>query len=93
MDRAWHRRNRDYDRWVWWKKRLAQGLPLKLTGVPWDVVQDEFGVQAGVVLLGIVRVALRRAQDEMRRYLVRMTGEFGGLPPMSTQDEMVRRPP
>ena len=89
MDRRWHRRHPDYDR----GRRLqataagaaargrAAGVhgPPPLAHVPWDLVQDAMGAQATEILAGIFRLVVRHAQDEIRRQVLRSTGESNQL--------------
>jgi hypothetical protein len=89
-DRLWHRRHPDYDCWRRLQakvaraaeRRRAQGVrgPPPLARVPWDLVQDEMGVKATEILAGILRLLVLHAQDEIRRQVPRLTGEFGRLP-------------
>jgi len=91
-DRAWRARNPDYDRDRRWRERLAAakadarrappGACVRAAapeaGVPWEMVQDEIGVEGRVILAGVVGVLGRHVQDEMRRQAIEIVGEFGG---------------
>ena len=94
MDRRWHELHPDYDRGRRWQGSSNQARkPSVLAGVPWDLAQEEFGAKGVVVIAGVVRVALRQAQDEMWRHLQGISEKTGGLRPVDAQDEMAARPP
>lgn len=61
-----------------------------MPGLPWEVVQDEMGVEGRVIIAGIVRVMGRHAQDEMRsqvrEIIPGMTKHLRGV----AQDEIAR---
>jgi len=72
-DRAWHAQHPDYDRGRRLQKKLEQaaqkGAPKRpaevpLSGLPWDVVQDEIGIQAVVIIQELAKVLVRHAQAE-----------------------------
>lgn len=99
MDRRWHEREPDYDHG---RRLRAQAhaaaaagkvtaqLPKRgiLSGLPWDVVQDEMKSQPAVILAGVLRLAVVRPQDEMRRQLIDLQGELGRVGPFVAQDEI-----
>jgi hypothetical protein len=92
-DQRWRRANRDYDRDRRWRETIAiattgpaapppaspAGPPV--SGLPWDLVQDEMGLQGRVILAGVVRVMGLYVQDEMRVQAGEMMERFGQHPP------------
>ena len=63
-------------------------LPPPLSQLPWDIAQDEFGVQ-GTDFIGILStVLLRVAQDQFKAYSLDKTGLAGTLPPKAPQDQI-----
>jgi hypothetical protein len=59
-----------------------------LSQLPWDIAQDEFGVQ-GTDFIGILsRVLLRAAQDQFKAYSLDKTGLADTLPPKVAQDQI-----
>lgn len=58
------------------------------SGLPWDVVQDEMGIQARVIIAGVVRVMGLFVQDEMRREVPKILTGIVGLPRRVLQDEI-----
>ena len=63
-------------------------LPPPLSELPWDIAQDEFGVQ-GTDFIGILsRVLLRFAQDQFKAYSPDKTGFADTLPPKAAQDQI-----
>src|SRR5436853_6410789 len=63
-------------------------LPPPLSRLPWDIAQDEFGVQ-GADFLGILStVLLRAAQDQFKAHPIENTGLADTLPPKATQDQI-----
>ena len=47
-----------------------QRLPAPLSQLPWDIAQDEFGVQ-GAAFIGVMgTLLLRSAQDQFRAYVI-----------------------
>ena len=63
-------------------------LPPPLSQLPWDIAQDEFGVQ-GADFIGILsRVLLRFTQDQFKAYSLDKTGLAGTLPPKAAQDQI-----
>lgn len=61
--------------------------PPKILGdIPWELVQDAFGVQGGVLLGFFVRLQLRAVQDAMRAQRIETTKEIVGVPPKARQD-------
>lgn len=62
-------------------------VPAPLDRLPWDLAQDEFGVQ-GADFMGILgRVLVRHAQDEIASQVRVATREFGGDYPGAAKDE------
>lgn len=63
-------------------------LPAPLDGLPWDLAQDEFGVQ-GADFLGVMgTLLLGAAQDEIKTYAADSKGLAGTLPRSDAQDEL-----
>jgi hypothetical protein len=63
-------------------------LPPPLSRLPWDIAQDEFGVQ-GTDFIGILStVLLRAAQDQFRAYSTDNTRLAGTLPANVAQDQI-----
>jgi hypothetical protein len=63
-------------------------LPPPLNRLPWDIAQDEFGVQ-GADFIGIFgTVLLRAAQDQFRAYPMDSTGFADTLLPDPVQDQI-----
>jgi hypothetical protein len=50
--------------------------PSEVAKVPWELVQDAFGVQGAVLIALILRLALRRSQDAMRLHHPEIKGDF-----------------
>jgi len=102
VDRAWHGREPDYDRVRRLQAKVlaakeskaeaARQLPRcgPLSGLPWEVVQDEMQSQPAVILAGVLRLAVVRPQDAIRRQVAVLQNEFGGLRQNVAQDEIVR---
>jgi hypothetical protein len=99
-DRRWRSANRDYDRDRRWRESIAAAkaepsspppaanAPPPTSGLPWDVVQDEMGVQDRVILAGVVRVMGVFVQDEIRRQATEIVARFGRHAPWAVQDEI-----
>lgn len=80
--RSWRAANRDYDRGRRWEQALesakadpksampAANASAPVTGVPWDVVQNEMRVEGRVILAGVVQVVGLFVQNEMRKQIV-----------------------
>jgi len=94
---SWRRRNPDYFTARRLQlRRVSQGagasleplqLPPPLSGLPWDIAQDEFG-PAGTDFLGhLGRVLLRSGQDQRRSQVPISIDEIGRLPLGAAQDE------
>ena len=63
-------------------------LPPPLDQLPWDIAQDEFGVQ-GTDFIGILStVLLRAAQDQFKVYPIENTGLADTLPLKTAQDQI-----
>ena len=63
-------------------------LPPPLSRLPWDIAQDEFGVQ-GTDFIGILStVLLRAAQDQFKAYPVDTTGVADTLRVKIAQDQI-----
>jgi len=73
----------------------AQQLPKRgiLSGLPWDVVQDEMKSQPAVILAGMLGLAVVGPQDAIRRQLLVLQGQFGRLHRGDAQDEIGRAAP
>lgn len=99
-DREWHAANRDYDRDRRWRETIAAAkqepseappagsAPPPTSGLPWDVVQDEMGIQGRVIIAGVVRVMGLFVQDEMRKEVPRIVEGIARLPRRAAQDEI-----
>jgi hypothetical protein len=68
----------------------AQQLPKRgiLSGLPWDIVQDEMQSQPAVILAGVLGLAVVGPQDAIRRQLSVLQGQFGRLRRSGAQDEI-----
>jgi len=94
MQAVWRARNPDYFLAHRLQKRSSEkqrAEPLRLPGplnrLPWDVAQDEFGVQ-GADFLGVMgKVLLRAAQFEFRGHGADSKELAGILPPAAAQFE------
>ena len=92
---VWRARNPDYFLAHRLQKRSAEKqrleplrLPAPLSRLPWDVAQDEFGVQ-GADFLGVMgKVVLRAAQSEFRGHVADSKELAGTLPPAAAQFEL-----
>ena len=63
-------------------------LPPPLNRLPWDIAQDQFGVE-GTDFIGILStVLLRVTQDQFRAYSTDNTGLAETLPPKAAQDQI-----
>jgi len=63
-------------------------LPPPLGRLPWDIAQDQFGVQ-GTDFIGVLStVLLRSAQDQFRAYSTDNTGLADTLPLKTRQDQI-----
>jgi hypothetical protein len=92
--------NRDYDRARRWEDVLesakaepksappSANAPAPVTGVPWDVVQNEMGVEGRVILAGVVRLMGSFVQNEIRKQVVDAASEFGRHARVAAQNEM-----
>src|SRR5215468_5672090 len=88
-DRAWHGRQRDYDRGRHWQaavnaakagsKPTPPDRPRPLAEVPWDVAQDAMAPEAVVILAGVARVLAEWVEDEIRRQVYDPPGRSGGV--------------
>lgn len=99
-DRGWHAANRDYDRDRRWRETIAAAkqepsetpptgnAPPPISGLPWDVVQDEMGIQGRVIIAGVVRVMGLFVQDEMRKEVPKIVEGIARLPRRGAQDEI-----
>jgi hypothetical protein len=60
----------------------------RLGEVPWDLAQDEIGVQVTDFIATAAKVVLRAAQDEIARQVVEWSKDGQRVPPAVAQDEM-----
>jgi len=98
MQAVWRARNPDYFLAHRLQKRSSEkqrAEPLRLPGplnrLPWDVAQDEFGVQ-GADFLGVMgKVLLRAAQFEFRGHVADSKDVARALPPSPAQSEIPLR--
>lgn len=96
---SWRARNADYfiARRLQARKTLARApeplrLPAPLSRLPWDLAQDQFGVQ-GADFLGVMgTVLLHAAQDQFKAYPLDSKQVAGTLPPPVGQDQIPLRP-
>ena len=96
---SWRKRNPDYfiARRIQERGALPQPpeplrLPAPLTRLPWDIAQDEFGVQ-GADFIGVLEALLLQVmQDQFRAYRLDSKAVADTLPPPGTQDQMETRP-
>jgi len=90
----WRRHNPDY--FIAWRIR-ARGqpkqppeplrLPAPLSGLPWDIAQDEFGTK-GADFLGVMgSVVLRVAKNQFNREVVESTRDAERLAPLSAKNQ------
>ena len=93
--KGWRNRNPDYfitrridERGKQDRSPEPLRLPPPLNQLPWDVAQDQFGVEGTdfIGLLGIV--LLRAAQDQFKAYLVDTARATDTLQPGAAQDEI-----
>lgn len=63
-------------------------LPPPLNQLPWDIAQDQFGVQ-GADFIGVMgKVLLRSAQDQFKAYVIESKRATDTLPPGGMQDQI-----
>jgi hypothetical protein len=63
-------------------------LPAPLSGLPWDIAQEEFGVK-GADFIGIVgKALLNAAQDQIRAYVIESRGDSGTHDQLRAQDQI-----
>jgi hypothetical protein len=63
-------------------------LPPPLNRLPWDIAQDQFGVE-GTDFIGVLStVLLRFAQDQFKGYSIDRTGVADTLPLKAAQDQI-----
>lgn len=99
-DVRWRAANRDYDRDRRWRVAIAAAkeepsaappaanAPPPTSGLPWDVVQDEMGVQSRVIIAGVIREMGLFLQDEMRKEVPKIVEGIVRLPRRAAQDEI-----
>jgi hypothetical protein len=63
-------------------------LPPPLNRLPWDIAQDQFGVQGADFIGHMGVVLLRVAQDQFKAYPIDSTGPADTLPPEAAQDQI-----
>src|SRR2546425_9807633 len=93
--KAWRERHPDYfiarriqDRAKEDRPPEPLRLPPPLTRLPWDIAQDEFGVQ-GADFIGILStVLLRAAQDQFKAHPIEKMGLADTLPSEPAQDQI-----
>lgn len=66
----------------------AANAPPPTSGLPWDVVQDELGIQGRVIIAGVVRVMGVFVQDEMRKEVPKIVEGIVRVPRRAAQDEI-----
>jgi hypothetical protein len=93
---SWRKRNPEYfiARRIVERDTAAAPSPLRvpapLSKLPWDLAQDQFGVQ-GTDFIGVMGRMLRGyAQDQYRAYIVDSVEDPGRLPPVERQDQFGR---
>jgi hypothetical protein len=99
-DQRWRAANRDYDRDRRWRVSIAAAkedpsaappaanAPPPTSGLPWDVVQDEMGVEGRVIIAGVVREMGLFVQDEMRKEVSKIVDGIVRHPRWAAQDEI-----
>ena len=99
-DQRWRGANCDYDRDRRWRETIAAAKeepraappaassPPPTSGLPWDVVQDEMGIEGRVIIAGVVRVMGVFVQDEMRKEALKILEGIARLPHRAAQDEI-----
>jgi hypothetical protein len=95
---AWRKRNPDYfiarriqERGALSRRPEPLRLPAPLSQLPWDLAQDQFGVQ-GADFMGVMGALLVRAtQDQFRAYPVDFKTVRDPLPPPGEQDQRETR--
>ena len=91
---SWRERNAEY----FIARRLAERmareetsvlrLPPPLSRLPWDIAQDQFGIQ-GADFIGVTAKLLHGyVQDQFKAQVVDSIGEAGRLQPLPRQDEI-----
>ena len=77
------------------KEQAARELPKRgiLSGMPWDVVQDEMKSQPAVILAGVLGLAVVGPQDAIRKQLLVLQGQLDRLRPDAAQDAIGRAVP
>jgi hypothetical protein len=96
---AWRERNPDYfiarriqERGALPRRPEALRLPAPLGQLPWDLAQDQFGVQ-GADFIGVMGALLLHAtQNQLRAYGLDSKTDADTLPPPGEQDPMPTRP-
>jgi hypothetical protein len=93
--KSWRDRNPDYFIARRIQERSKQDrppeplrLPPPLSRLPWDIAQDEFGVQGTDFIGTLGTVLLRAAQDQFRAYHVELTGVADTLRPNPAKDQI-----
>ncbi len=93
--RSWRDRNPDYfiarrigERGNEDRRPEPLRLPPPLNQLPWDIAQDQFGVE-GTDFIGVLStVLLRVAQDQFKGYSIDRTGVADTLPLKAAQDQI-----
>lgn len=62
--------------------------PAPTSGLPWDLVQDEMGVEARVIISGVTGVLGVYVQEEIRRQVRDVVPGVAGVLRGSAQDEI-----
>lgn len=62
--------------------------PAPTSGLPWDLVQDEMGLEARVIISGVTGVLGVYVQDEIRRQVRDVIPGVPGVLGRSVQDEI-----
>jgi hypothetical protein len=96
---AWRARNPDYfiarriqERGALPRRPEPLRLPAPLAQLPWDLAQDQFGVQ-GADFIGVMGALLLQAtQDQFRAYRLDSKTVADTLPPPGEQDPIPIRP-
>jgi hypothetical protein len=63
-------------------------LPPPLNRLPWDIAQDQFGVQGSDFIGVFGTILLRAAQDQFKAYPIDSKGPADTLPPEAAQDQI-----
>ena len=96
----WRRRNPDYFKGHRIEERGRREprpeplrMPAPLSGLPWDLAQDVFGVEGADFIAVTSALLLRTAKDVITAYPIDSTAVPLPLPPSAAQDLIAPAPP